>query len=72
MVCDRINATIFKKVIKNKRNNSSDHTDMSLEEKYEEELKQLSIGDNIIIKIKNIKYEQNNLFITASFEKIAK
>ena len=45
---------------------------MSLEEKYEEELKQLSIGDNIIIKIKNIKYEQNNLFITASFEKIAK
>lgn len=35
-----------------------------------EEVKNLSIGQEILIKIKSIKYEQNkNLFIVASFVK---
>jgi hypothetical protein len=32
-------------------------------------LKNLAIGQEIIVKIKSIQYEQNDLFIIATFEK---
>jgi hypothetical protein len=33
------------------------------------ELNSLAIGQNILVKIKSIQYEQNNLFLVATFVK---
>lgn len=63
LICDRINATIFKRV--NLNNSNSQEVDPV----QDDDLSNLYIGQNILIKIKSIQYEQNNLFIVATFVK---
>ncbi len=56
MICERINASIF--------------INESNEIESQDKPKELTIGQEILIKINSIKYEQNNdLFIVASFVK---
>ncbi|CAF1058510.1 unnamed protein product [Brachionus calyciflorus] len=71
LICDRINATIFKRIQGNNIKKSQSNADVSAadSENAEKNLDGLSIGDNILIRIKSIKYEPNNIFITANFEK---
>lgn len=65
LICDRINATIFKRsTVKNSKKSESTE-----EISIENSLNSLSIGDNILIKIKNIQYETDNIFIIATFHK---
>jgi hypothetical protein len=61
IICDRINVTIFK-----------NHTFFNQTDKKNEigsnfELQKLKISDNILIKIKSIQKEKNNIFIVADF-----
>lgn len=58
MICDRINATIFK---------GRDTNEEGIETS---ELENLQIGQNILIKIKSIQNQHNSMFITASFVQI--
>jgi len=79
LICSRINATIFKrdtslKELSKPKNEDADHEENneSGEEdpiKIQKEINGLKTGQNILIKIKSIQYEQNNLFIVASFVK---
>ncbi len=56
MICERINASIF--------------INESNEIESQDKPKELTIGQEILIKINSIKYEQNNdLFIVAAFVK---
>jgi len=56
LICERINASIF--------------INESNEIESQDKPKELTIGQEILIKINSIKYEQNNdLFIVASFVK---
>ncbi len=57
-MCNKINATIFKK-----RSKESDH----IKDELNESLNNLKVGQNILIKINNIKYEQNDLFLIADY-----
>lgn len=59
LICEKINASVF--INKNVENESS--------EAALSDVKDLHIGQEILIKIKSVKYEQNNLFITASYVK---
>ncbi len=47
-------------------NEEDDHN----EEANQLQLNNLAIGQDVLIKIKSIQYEQNNLFLIASFVKI--
>jgi hypothetical protein len=59
LICGRINATIFK-------NNKK----IGLTDEETAELNSLFIGQEVLIKIKSIQYEENNnLFIVANFVK---
>ena len=76
MICERINASIFindQKVGNKQAKEEAEGTDGEEEESKQiqsEDLQNLDIGQEILIKIKTIKYEQNNdLFIVASFVK---
>ena len=81
LICGRINATIFKreknlKQVKPhtqlKNEDASDNDKEMQEDEFiqsQEALKTLTIGQNILIKIKSMQYEQNNLFLVASFVK---
>ena len=63
LICGRINASIF---INDK--SGGEETDES--KQISADLHSLELGQDILIKIKTIKYEQNNnLFIIASFVK---
>ena len=64
MICERVNATIFKKKPKQGDNEST----ASISQEYD--LSNLYVGQEILIIIKNIKYEQNDLFLTAIFHSI--
>jgi hypothetical protein len=56
LICERINASIF--------------INESNEIESQDKPKELTIGQEILIKINSIKYEQNNdLFIVAAFVK---
>ena len=66
LICGRINATIFRK---GKKANLAT-PGSNLDDSKETELNSLYIGQEILIKIKNIQYEKNNdLFIAAFFVK---
>ncbi len=62
LICDRVNATIFKKKTKQTENDE----EISLAA----ELNNLYVGQEILIVIKNIQYEQNDLFLIANFHSI--
>lgn len=83
MICERINASVFindkvgsQSVNVGAKKSDGEETATDGEESEEskqiqsEDLQNLDIGQEILIKIKTIKYEQNNdLFIIASFVK---
>lgn len=64
MICDKVNATIFKK---HNVNAAGVTVTSETSEQQLSELNNLSLGQEILIKIKNIKYDKKDLFIVADF-----
>lgn len=61
LICGKINATVFKRFnIKKEDDTNEDDDKLNV-------LNSLNVGQEILIKIKNIKYEQNSVFLIATF-----
>jgi hypothetical protein len=63
LICGKINATVFK----HKKVKKEGEIVTSEQQMAENAINGLKIGNNVLIKIKSIQYEHNNLFLVASF-----